>query len=118
MLIVLLNEFFLLVIEWFQLVVSCYTIGATDRSNVPKAERKINLREKMLLLDFFRKQSHIDLSNALNHLQILLSKLIIFSGYCANDLNEEDWDFVLSMTRFWIRSAVVIMEDVVEDVIA
>ncbi|XP_048139257.1 E3 ubiquitin-protein ligase listerin isoform X2 [Rhodamnia argentea] len=104
--------------EWFQLVVSCYPIGATDRSNAPKPERKISLREKTLLLDFFRKQRvSIDLSNASNHLQMLLSKLIVFSvGYCANDFNEEDWDFVLSMTRFWIQSAVVMMEDVVENV--
>lgn len=54
----------------------------------------------------------------MNHLQILLSKLIIFAGYCANDLSKEDWDFLLSMPRFWIQSAVVLMEDVVENVIA
>lgn len=104
--------------EWFQLVASCYPIGATDRSNVPKPERKISLREKTLLLDFFRKQRvGIDLSNASNHLQMLLSKLIVFSvGYCADDFNGEDWDFVLSMTRYWIQSAVVMMEDVVENI--
>lgn len=55
--------------------------------------------------------------NQLTVVQMLLSKLMIVSvGYCWNEFNEEDWDFLLSNQRCWIQSAVVMMEDVAENI--
>lgn len=107
--------------EWFQLVISCYPINATDRLNTPKPGRGISLKERNLLLDLFQKQRHgISMLTASDHLQssqMLLSRLMTISAcYCGDDFAEEDWDFVLSQVKLWIQLAVVMMEDVAENV--
>lgn len=107
--------------EWFQLVISCYPINATDRLTAPKAERVIGLKERTLLFDLFQKQRHsISMLTTCDHLQssqMLLSRIMTISAcYCGDDFAEEDWDFVLSQVKLWIQLAVVVMEDVAENV--
>ena len=49
--------------------------------------------------------------NQLTVVQMLLSKLMIVSvGDCWNEFNEKDWDILLSNLRFWIHSAIVVLD--------
>lgn len=106
--------------EWLQLVLSCYPLRALGGSKALNLERDIDPVERSLLLDLFRKQRHAGKSAAASQLpmvQILLSKLMAVSvGYCWKEFNEEDWEFVLFHLRRWIESAVVMMEEVAENV--
>ncbi|GLT26789.1 hypothetical protein SLA2020_018310 [Shorea laevis] len=107
--------------EWFQLIISCYPLQAVGGADVMKLERPIGQEEKILLLDLFRKQRHdVARSVAANQLpvvEILLSKLMVIAvGYCWKEFNEEDWEFLFLHLRNWIESAVVMMEEVAENV--
>lgn len=106
---------------WFQLVISCYPVRATKGEKGIKKQRHIDSLERELLYELFQKQrQNSDASTVINKLpvvQILLSKLLLVSvAYCWENFNENDWDFVLYRLRWWIESAVVIMEEVAESV--
>lgn len=107
--------------DWFQLVISCYPLSAISRMQGLKPERDISPVERTLLLELFRKQRHgagsSTAANKLPTVQMLLSKLMVVSvGYCWKEFSEEDWDFVVYRLRWWIESAVVMMEEVTESV--
>ncbi|CAK7351987.1 unnamed protein product [Dovyalis caffra] len=107
--------------EWFQLVFACYPLSAMGDTKSLKLERDISPEESILILDVFRKQRHgvsaLAGSNQLPVVRMLLSKLMVISvGYCWNEFTEEDWEFFFSQLRPWIQSAVVIMEEVTENV--
>ncbi|XVE58949.1 hypothetical protein DITRI_Ditri05aG0004100 [Diplodiscus trichospermus] len=107
--------------EWFHLVFSCYPLRAMGDVEIMKPARKIDHQERILLLDLFRRQRHeISRSIAANQLPIvrmLLSKLMVISvGYCWREFDEEDWEFLFFHLRCWIESAVVMVEDVAENV--
>lgn len=107
--------------EWYQLVISCYPLGAPGEKQSLELKRHISSTEKRLLLELFRRQRHgTEASAAANWLpdaQMLQSKLMAVSvKYCCQEFNEEDWDFVLLQLRRWIELAVVIMDEVAETV--
>ncbi|XP_059626408.1 E3 ubiquitin-protein ligase listerin isoform X2 [Cornus florida] len=107
--------------DWFQLVISCYPLSAIGGTQRLKPERGISHEERALLLELFQKQRHgaggSATANKLPMVQMLLSKLMVVSvGYCWKEFNEEDWEFVLYRLRWWIESAVLLMEEVAEDV--
>lgn len=107
--------------EWFQLVIACYPFCTTGSTKSLKLERDISLDERALILDLFRKQRHNATVSAVGkHLQMaqmLLSKLMVISvGYCWKEFTEEDWEFFFLQLRSWIQSAVVMMEEVTENV--
>lgn len=107
--------------EWFQLVIACYPLSAMDDTKSLKLVREISPEERILILDVFRKQRHgvsaLVASNQLPLFRMLLSKLMVLSvGYCWTEFTEEDWEFFFSNLRSWIQSAVVIMEEVTENV--
>ncbi|KAM0040615.1 putative transcription factor C2H2 family [Helianthus debilis subsp. tardiflorus] len=103
--------------DWFQLLASCYPVRGTKQF---RPQRDITDVERGLLLELLRKQRLASTSVAVNKLpvvQILLSKLtVVVVGYCWNDFNQDDWEFVLYKSRYWIESAVVLMEEVAEAV--
>ncbi|XP_065847176.1 E3 ubiquitin-protein ligase listerin [Euphorbia lathyris] len=107
--------------EWFHLVIACYPRTATGHTKSFKLERNISLEERELILDLFRKQRHstsgLVSGNKLPVVQLLLSKLMIISvGYCWKEFTEEDWEFFFLQLRSWIQPAVVILEEVTENV--
>ncbi|WCJ34820.1 E3 ubiquitin-protein ligase listerin [Euphorbia peplus] len=107
--------------EWFHLVFACYPQTATGHTKSLKLERNISLEERKLILDLFRKQRHkvsgLISGNQLPVVQIFLSKLMIISvGYCWEEFTEEDWEFFFLQLRSWIQPAVVVMEEVTENV--
>ncbi|XP_038680260.1 E3 ubiquitin-protein ligase listerin isoform X2 [Tripterygium wilfordii] len=106
--------------EWFLLVLSCYPIGANGVRETLKLERNISSVERALILDLYRKQrigSHAFPTNLPPLVQMLLSKLMIISvGYCWKEFIDEDWEFFFSHLRCWIQSAVVMMEEVAENI--
>lgn len=107
--------------EWFQLVFSCYPLRAVGGVEVMKLDRNISHEERILLLDLFRKQRHENsksiASNELPVVRMLLSKLMVISvGYCWREFDEDDWEFIFFHLRCWIESAVVMMEEVAENV--
>ncbi|KAK6234537.1 hypothetical protein SCA6_009874 [Theobroma cacao] len=107
--------------EWFHLVFSCYPLRAVGGAEVMKLDRNIGHDERILLLDLFRKQRHNNsrsiAANQLPVVQMLLSKLMVISvGCCWREFDEEDWEFLFSHLRCWIESAVVMMEEVAENV--
>ncbi|KAL2317406.1 hypothetical protein Fmac_031282 [Flemingia macrophylla] len=107
--------------DWLQLVIACYPFSAIGGPQALKPARSISPVERQLLYKLFQKQRLVAggsaMFNQLAVVQILLSKLMIVSvGYCRNDFSEEDWDFLLSNLRCWIQSAVVMMEDVAENI--
>ncbi|KAK8596571.1 hypothetical protein V6N12_065056 [Hibiscus sabdariffa] len=107
--------------EWFHLVFSCYPLRPVGGAEIMKLDRNIDHEERALLLNLFQKQRHesgrsID-ANQLPVVQMLLSKLLIISlGYCWREFDEEDWEFLFSHLRGWIESAVLMMEEVAENV--
>ncbi|XP_040991883.1 E3 ubiquitin-protein ligase listerin isoform X1 [Juglans microcarpa x Juglans regia] len=106
--------------DWFELVISCYPLSASGGIQALKQERNISTVERSLLLALFRKQRHgASASSAANQqpvVQMLLSKLMVISvGYCWKEFDEDDWEFLLSNLRRWIQSAVVVMEEVAEN---
>ncbi|XVF46152.1 hypothetical protein PTKIN_Ptkin03bG0003900 [Pterospermum kingtungense] len=107
--------------EWFDLVFSCYPLRAMGGVEMMKLERNIGHGERILLLDLFRKQRHENsrsiAANQLPVVRMLLSKLIVISvGYCWREFDEDDWEFIFFHLRCWIESAVVMMEEVAENV--
>lgn len=107
--------------DWFQLVLSCYPFSAMEGMQALKQERNASAAEQTFLLELFRKQRHgAGASAAINKLpevQMLLSELMVISvGYCWKEFNEEDWEFLLSHLRRWIQSAVIMMEEIAENV--
>ncbi|XP_052185068.1 E3 ubiquitin-protein ligase listerin isoform X2 [Diospyros lotus] len=106
---------------WFQLVISCYPLSAISSIQGLKPEREISPAERSLLLELFRKQRHRSGSSTaatkLPTVQMVLSKLMVVSvGYCWMEFDVEDWEFVVYQLRWWIESAVVMMEEVAENV--
>uniref|UniRef100_A0A2P2LM14 E3 ubiquitin-protein ligase listerin n=1 Tax=Rhizophora mucronata TaxID=61149 RepID=A0A2P2LM14_RHIMU len=107
--------------EWFQLVIACYPFGASSGTRSLRPERDISLEERMLILEVFRKQQHsANASAAISKLPVVhmyLSKLMVISvGYCWKEFTEEDWELFFSQVRSWIQSAVVMMEEITENV--
>lgn len=107
--------------EWFQLVFSCYPLKATGGNEIMKLDRDIDHEERALLLNLFRKQRNESgrsiAANQLPMVQILLSKQMVISlGYCWREFDEEDWEFLFFHLRCWIESAVLVMEEVAENV--
>ncbi|XP_022730534.1 LOW QUALITY PROTEIN: E3 ubiquitin-protein ligase listerin [Durio zibethinus] len=107
--------------EWFHLVFSCYPLRVMGGAEIMKLDRSIGHEERILLLDLFRKQRHENsgsiAANQLPVVQMLLSKLMVISvGYCWREFDEEDWEFLFFHLRYWIESAVVMMEEVAENV--
>ncbi|QCE01031.1 stearoyl-CoA desaturase [Vigna unguiculata] len=107
--------------DWLQLVIGCYPFISVGGSQALKPARNISSDERKLLYKLFQKQRHVAggsaIFNQLTVVQMLLSKLMIVSvGYCWNEFCKEDWDFLLSNLRCWIQSAVVMMEDVTENI--
>ncbi|CAL8160412.1 unnamed protein product [Prunus armeniaca] len=106
--------------DWFQLVISCYPFSTLGGLETPTLERNISSGESRLLLELFRKQRGPGTSTVINQLpvvQTLLSRLIVVSvGYCWKEFDEDDWEFVLYQLRRGIQSAVVMMEEIAENV--
>lgn len=107
--------------SWFQLVMSCYPVRATKGMQGLERGRNISTAEKQILLELFRKQRDDSgasvVVNKLPVVQILLAKLLLVSAaYCWDEFSEDDWEFVLYRLRWWIESAVVMMEEVAENV--
>lgn len=107
--------------DWLQLVIACYPFSTIGGPQELKPARSISPDERKLLYELFQKQRLVAggsaMTNQLPVVQMLLSKLMVVSvGYCWNEFSEEDWDFLLSNLRCWIQSAVVLMEDVAENV--
>ncbi|KAK2652877.1 hypothetical protein Ddye_012733 [Dipteronia dyeriana] len=104
--------------EWFQLVISCYPLSATGGTEPLKLERHISHEERTLLINLFRKQRHgAGATIQLPVVQLLLSKLVVISvGYCWKEFDEDDWDFFFTHVGRWTQSAVVMMEEVAENV--
>ncbi|CAI9298846.1 unnamed protein product [Lactuca saligna] len=107
--------------DWFHLVMSCYPIRPTKGMQDFKPQRHITQMERSLLLKLLRNQRfHSATYNTVNKLpvvQMLLSKLTVVTiGYCWTEFNEEDWEFLLYKSRWWIESSVVSMEEIAESV--
>ncbi|XP_075088640.1 E3 ubiquitin-protein ligase listerin-like [Nicotiana tabacum] len=106
--------------DWFHLVISCYPVRPIEGGKELRLERYVSSTERMLLLELFRKQrknSALSVINKLPVVQILLSKLILVAvAYCWEEFSEDDWEFVLYRFRWWIEAAVIMMEDVAENV--
>ncbi|XP_042478735.1 E3 ubiquitin-protein ligase listerin [Macadamia integrifolia] len=109
--------------EWVQLIISCYPLSEIGGIGTIKMalRRDLSHSEETMLLQLFRKQRCDDnASNAANQLsavQVTLSKLMVVSvAYCWKNFEVDDWDFVLSQVQGWIESAVVLMEEIAENI--
>ncbi|XP_024965066.1 E3 ubiquitin-protein ligase listerin isoform X4 [Cynara cardunculus var. scolymus] len=107
--------------DWFQLVLSCYPLRATKEMQQFRPQRCISHVEQGLLLELLRKQrlgsATSTTVNKLPLVQMLLSKLaVVVVGYCWIEFSQEDWEFILYKSRWYIESVVVLMEEVAESV--
>lgn len=103
------------------MALSCYPLSTAGGIGTLRMALSSNISqaEKTLLLGLFRKHRCGNASTmALSvSLETMLSKLTAVSvGYCWQEFDENDWDFVLSHLRGWIESAVVLMEEIAENV--
>ncbi|KAF9597736.1 hypothetical protein IFM89_021223 [Coptis chinensis] len=109
--------------EWIQVIISCYPMDAKGGTGALKTafERDLADSEKTLLVNLFRKQrtdgNLLAAGNQSPFVQLTLSQLMSVSvSYCWKELNEDDWEFVLSLVRRWTESAVVVIEEIAENV--
>ncbi|KAI3450267.1 hypothetical protein Pfo_006932 [Paulownia fortunei] len=107
--------------DWLQLVISCFPIKVTERMQGIKPERYVFPMERAVLYELFQKQRQgVGASAVVNKLplvQKLSSELMVISvAYCWDYFDEDDWKFVLHRLRFWIEAAVVMLEEIVENV--
>ncbi|KAL8531325.1 hypothetical protein ACS0TY_008085 [Phlomoides rotata] len=105
--------------DWIQLVISCFPIKVTELMDGIKPDRYAFPMERAILYELFQKQRQgaSGIINKLPSAQKLLSELVVISvAYCWEDFDEDDWKFVLHQLRFWIEAAVVMMEEMVENV--
>ncbi|XP_057483183.1 E3 ubiquitin-protein ligase listerin-like isoform X2 [Actinidia eriantha] len=107
--------------DWFHLVISCYPLSEVEGIQGLKPERSISSIERTILHELFRKlrlgSRSSTVANKLPTVQMLLSRMMVVSiGYCWKEFNDEDWEFVVYQLRSWIESAVVMMEEVAENV--
>lgn len=106
--------------DWFHLVMSCYPVRSIEGGKGLRPERYVSSTERMLLFELFQKQrksSALSMINKLPLVQILLAKMILVAvAYCWEEFCEDDWEFVLYRFRWWIEAAVVVMEEVAENV--
>ncbi|PIA58085.1 hypothetical protein AQUCO_00500192v1 [Aquilegia coerulea] len=109
--------------EWIHVIISCYPLdpkGGVEALNVA-SQSHISDSERILLVDLYRKQQ-TDENNLLTvnkspSVLTTLSKLTSISiGYCWKEFSEDDWEFVLSLIRECIDSAVVVIEEIAENV--
>lgn len=105
--------------DWLQLVISCFPVNVTELIDGIKPGRYAFPVERTILYELFRKQRHgaSAVLNKLRLVQKLMSELVIISvAYCWEYFDEDDWKFVLHQLRFWIEAAVVMMEEIVENI--
>ncbi|KAK1272073.1 E3 ubiquitin-protein ligase listerin [Acorus gramineus] len=122
--------------EWVEVVISCYPLNTSGGIRTLKEAllRNIGHMERTLLLDLFRKQrcssNASTTSDQMNSvassipdmypsisLQITLAKLTAVSvGHCWREFGEDDWDFVFTQLRKWTESAVLVMEEIAENI--
>ncbi|GFP97346.1 E3 ubiquitin-protein ligase listerin [Phtheirospermum japonicum] len=105
--------------DWLQLVISCFPIIVTERMQGIKPERDVFPMEREALYELFQKQRQASSAviNKLPSVQKLLSELIVISvAYCWEYFDDNDWKFVLHQLRLWIEAAVVMLEEIVENV--
>ncbi|XP_008782594.2 E3 ubiquitin-protein ligase listerin isoform X1 [Phoenix dactylifera] len=122
--------------EWIQVVISCYPLSVVGSIGKFKVEllRDIGHPERHLLLSLFRKQrfcydactasnqmssaaSSNESSFTLMLVQMIQAKLTAVSvGYCWQEFDEDDWNFVLDKSHKWIESSVCLMEEIAEDI--
>lgn len=106
--------------DWFHLVISCYPVRPIEGGKGLRTERYVSSTERKLLFELFQKQRKscaLSVINKLPSVQILLSKVILVAvAYCWEEFSEDDWEFVLYRFRWWIEAAVVLMEEVAENV--
>ncbi|RZC63169.1 hypothetical protein C5167_024930 [Papaver somniferum] len=109
--------------QWVQVVISCYPLSSVGGVSALKmaSQKDVKRLEKTLLVDLFRK--HRSGGDALTSatqssaVQITLEKLTsVCVGYCWKELNDDDWEFVLSQLRRQTDSAVLALEEVAESV--
>lgn len=105
--------------DWIQLVISCFPIKVMGLIDGIKADRYAFPMERSILYELFQKQRQgtSGIINKLPLAQKLLSELVVISvAYCWEDFDEDDWKFALHQLRFWIEAAVIMMEEMVENV--
>lgn len=122
--------------EWIQVVISCYPLSVVGSIGKFKVEllRDIGHPERHLLLSLFRKQrccydartasnqmssaaSSNESSFTLMLVQMIQAKLTAVSvGYCWQEFDEDDWNFVLDKSHAWIESSVCLMEEIAENI--
>lgn len=105
--------------DWLQLVISCFPVNVTELIDGIKPGRYAFPVERTILYELFLKQRHgaSAVINKLPLVQKLMSELVIISvAYCWEYFDEDDWKFVLHQLRFWIEAAVVMMEEIVENI--
>ncbi|KAH6766101.1 hypothetical protein C2S52_017084 [Perilla frutescens var. hirtella] len=105
--------------DWLQLVISCFPVKVTELIDGIKPGRYAFPVERTILYELFLKQRHgaSAVINKLPLVQKLASELVVISvAYCWEDFDEDDWKFVLHQLRFWIEAAVVMMEEIVENI--
>lgn len=105
--------------DWFHLVISCFPVKVTELIGGVKPGRYASPVERTTLYELFLKQRHgaSAVINKLPLVQKLVSELVVISvAYCWKDFDEDDWKFVLHQLRFWIEAAVVMIEEIVENI--
>lgn len=108
--------------EWIHVALSCYPLSTGGGMETLKMALSSNIgqSEKTVLLELFRKHrcdfDALTITLSLS-VQITLAKLMAVAvGYCWQEFDESDWEFVLSQLYRWIESAVLLMEEMAEDV--
>ncbi|XP_041995812.1 E3 ubiquitin-protein ligase listerin isoform X1 [Salvia splendens] len=105
--------------DWLHLVISCFPVKITELIGGVKPGRYVSHVERTALYELFLKQRQgaSAVINKLPLVQKLMSELVVISvAYCWEDFDEDDWKFVMHQLRFWIEAAVVMIEEIVENI--
>ncbi|KAF3778969.1 E3 ubiquitin-protein ligase listerin [Nymphaea thermarum] len=125
--------------DWIEIVISCYPLCTTVgiATFTFEAIRSIGQEEQKLLLDLFKKRrscmddlstsypagqmpSNVccseEMSSSVSDVMTFCKLMAVCISYCWPEFNEEDWKFVVLQLHKWIEAAVVVMEEMTDNI--
>ena len=106
-------------VEWMYIIISCYPLCIfKETTNIQvKVFQFTSHVERTYLLSLFRRQRCFLGDNSAIRAQTILANLTAVTvGYCWQEFDDLDWDYVLSQMQLWTNSSVLMMEETTENI--
>ncbi|CAN6467178.1 unnamed protein product [Victoria cruziana] len=125
--------------DWIEIAISCYPLYTKVgiATFTFEAIKSIDREEQTLLLDLFKRRRLTldalptsysasqmplniccgeEMTSSISDVTTFCKLLAVCVGYCWPEFNVEDWNFVILQLHKWIEAAVVVMEEMTENI--